>query len=89
MIARRSFFKTILGAIAGVALAQKIALEAVCARAPEPEELKINPAYANAEYEVLFFTHPWPEGLGETKVEIAVDVTERWTFSDGEFKKSP
>jgi hypothetical protein len=104
MIGRRSFFKSILGAIAGVALAQKIALEPVSADVigdlPAPHGLKVNPAWEDAEYEEEFFIHPsvlkmpigpapWPENLGETSSKFRACDPERWTFSDGEFKKVP
>lgn len=104
MIGRRSFFKSLLGAIAGVALAQKIALEAFSANPVEEPELSVNPAYENAQYEVLFFYHPsimqlpmgpgpFPENAGDVCSRIVEGdrrgEVERWTFSDGEFKKVP
>jgi len=91
MIRRRSFFKTILGAIAGVALAQKIALESVSAELvtiekPLPCSGDLNPAWESAPYETCIIWQGSPTEMERMMVDGAV---ERWTFSDGEFKEVP
>lgn len=83
---RRSFINSILGAVASLALAQKIALEAV--------KLDVvrwipNPAYQTAEFEILYLFHadvfqeisgPFPEGQQAKEPE-------RYSLIDGEFVK--
>jgi hypothetical protein len=53
---RRTFFRSIIGAVASLALSQKIGLGSLALQAPVA--LAINPAYESAEFEVQYIYHP-------------------------------
>lgn len=92
---RRSFFKTLFGAVASIALAQKIALEPIKLAANEPKWIP-NPAYENAVFEASYIWHPDVFAtLAENGDEIAIkstafgkeieDSPKRYVFVDGDF----
>lgn len=56
---RRSFFRSLLGAAASIALSQRIVREdAKWILEAESSKVELNPAWVDAEYEIEFYAHP-------------------------------